>query len=228
MNLKGFKNIILAGGLAAMILGFQLPEKGGWQSRYVAVSESGALTYTPDAQGNIIPDFSRVGYHCGDKKIPRVPVIKVIRPAPAGSSQDLIQKAIEEVAARKPDKNGFRGAILLKKGSYLIPGTIRISTGGIVLRGEGQGAGGTRLVATGKGQRSLIVVAGTGAPAELPGSRQPITDARVPTGAFSFQLASTAGFKAGDKIMVLRPGTQAWITDLKMDQIVAREGTRQW
>jgi hypothetical protein len=223
-----FPLLLLAGSLATALLAFQQPEKAGWQSHHVAIAPDGTLTYIPDAEGNTIPDFSRVGYHQGDRPLPEVKVKKTVRPAAAGSSQELVQKAIDEVAAGKPDKNGFRGAILLRKGTYLIPGSLRINTGGIVLRGEGAGAGGTRLVATGKGQRALIVVSGTGTATEVAGRRRQITDARVPTGSFSLGLESVAGLKAGDKIMVFRPGTAAWISDLQMDRITAREGTRQW
>jgi hypothetical protein len=228
MPLYSLKLLILAGTWATALFGFQSLEKTNWQSKYVTVSPNGTLTYHPDAEGNIIPDFSRVGYHGGDKEIPPVLVKKIINPAQAGSSQDIIQKAIDEVAALKPDKNGHRGAILLRKGTYRIPGTIIINMGGIVLRGEGEADQDTKLVATGKGKRSLIIISGAGSPVEVSGSRQQITDERVPTGAFSFRVKSTAGLKVGDKIMVFRPGTQQWITDLKMDQIIAREGTKQW
>ncbi|WP_205702898.1 hypothetical protein [Botryobacter ruber] len=194
----------------------------------MTVHKDGTIQYIPDADGNTIPDFSRVGYHQGDKAIPQVPVQKTISPVAKGSSQEIIQKAIDEVAARKPDKNGFRGTILLKKGAYLIPGTIEIKKSGIVLRGEGDGSNGTRLVAAGKGQRTLINIAGTGSIREVQGTRRKIADSKVPAGATSFQLQSVAGLKAGDNIILYRPGTQNWISDLKMDQIVAREGTKQW
>src|SRR5699024_1447840 len=116
---------------------FTLQEKAHWQSRHVSIHENGTLQYPPDKLGNIIPDFSRVGYHQGDKPIPDVPVKLVISPPATGNSQEIIQSAIDELAATKPDENGFRGTILLKKGIYRIPGTLRVTTSGIVLRGEG-------------------------------------------------------------------------------------------
>jgi len=94
-----------------------------------------------------------------------------------------------------------------------------------VLRGEGND---TKLVASGAGQRALISVSGTGSIRETAGSRTTITDDYVPTGAFSFHVQSAAGFAAGDRIIVYRPGTEAWVKDLKMDQIEARDGTKQW
>ncbi|MFL5772298.1 MAG: hypothetical protein ACJ75F_04015 [Flavisolibacter sp.] len=50
----------------------------------------------------------------------------------------------------------------------------------------------------------------------------------MPVGTKSFTVASSNGYKAGDKIIVYRPGTDKWIKDLKMDQIVERPGTKQW
>ena len=47
-------------------------------------------------------------------------------------------------------------------------------------------------------------------------------------GTFSLTLANTSQFKVGDDIVVYRPGTDQWIKDLKMDQIEARDGTKQW
>ncbi|WP_181308572.1 hypothetical protein [Rufibacter sp. XAAS-G3-1] len=203
------------------------PEKG-WSSKYVSRNPDGSLRYHPDAKGNIIPDFSRVGYHQGNKEIPEVAVVKTVQAAKSGSSQEIIQQAIEEVSARTPDKNGFRGAILLKKGTYHIPGSLEIKASGVVLRGEGDNAEGTKLVATGQGKRSLLEVKGQGSVKEVPNTRTKINDAFVPTGAMSFRVASVAGLKVGDKVILFRPGTTNWIADLKMNQIEAKENTKQW
>ncbi|WP_225974296.1 hypothetical protein [Arachidicoccus ginsenosidivorans] len=86
-----------------------------WESRFVTLSSDGSLAYHPDSLGNILPDFSRVGYREGGIPIPKIKVVKTIYPAASGSSQKIIQAAIDEVSRLKPDKQGFRGAILLKK-----------------------------------------------------------------------------------------------------------------
>ncbi len=195
-----------------------------WQSKFVKLNKDGSLKYIPDEKGNILPDFSLVGYHGGDKTIPDVSIVKTIS-ATEGNSEKIIQSAIDEVSKKTPDKNGFRGAILLKKGSYKIPGTIKIETTGIVLRGEGNE---TKLIATGTVQRALINISGKGTILEIPNARAKITDEYVPVGAKSFTVASAQGFKVGDKIIAYRPGTEQWIKDLKMDQIVERNGTKQW
>jgi hypothetical protein len=197
----------------------------GWTSKHISIRKDGSLQYNPDSLGNIIPDFSRVGYREGRVALPMVQVIKIIQPIDS-NAQALLQSAIDELSMRVPDKNGIRGAILLKKGLYKIPGTLRITASGIVLRGEGEG---TKLIATGMGQRSLIVVEGSGMLKEIKGTRQRITDHYVPVGTDHLTVQSSQGLKIGDSIVVFRPGTEVWIRDLKMDQIELRDTTvKQW
>ncbi|MEJ5995124.1 hypothetical protein WG904_11910 [Pedobacter sp. Du54] len=195
-----------------------------WESQYVKIQPNGKLYYIPDEQGNVIPDFSRVGYHQNTKPIPKVKTVITLS-ATGDNDQQKIQEAIDELAKRPANKDGIRGAILLKKGTYKIPGSLRISTSGIVLRGEGNE---TKLIATGKGQRKTIVASGTGKAIEIPNTRTKISDVYVPVGAKSFRLGSVAGLKVGDLIMVFRPGTDNWINDLKMDQIAPGNNTVQW
>jgi hypothetical protein len=212
----------LASSLA--ILSFQ-PVKD-WQSKHVRVNKEGTLAYTLDEKGNTIPDFSRVGYYQGDQSIPEIAVVKTI--TPTANDRETIQAAIDEVAARPLDAQGFRGTILLKKGTYKLSATLRIPASGIVLRGEGDQEGGTRLIADFSSRDPLLEVSGKGSVKEVPGTRVAISDHYVPAGAFSFSVASAEGFKKGDRVIVYRPGTQEWIHDLKMDQIVERPGTKQW
>lgn len=197
-----------------------------WSSRFLNVNKDGSITYFPDEKGNTIPDFSLVGYHHGLKEIPKVKIVKTVLPV-KGDAGSTIQEAIDQVSAMPVGGDGFRGAILLKKGDYPIAGTINIKTNGILLKGEGNSAGGTRLIAAGKGMRTLIKISGKGKITET-GSRVKITDHYVPTGAKSFRVTSPKDFKAGDRIIVYRPGTENWIQDLQMDRIVERQGTRQW
>lgn len=207
-----------------LLLSFQMFQG----SKYFSINKDGTLNYKPDEKGNIIPDFSSVGYHRGDLEIPRVKVVKTIFPASTGSSQQIIQDAIDELSTKKPDKNGFRGALLLKKGTYTIPGSIKITKSGIVLRGEGNDDNGTKLVAVGKGARSLILVSGEGAVKEINGNRTTVTDDYVPVGQFYVHVKHPQNFKIGDPVILYRPGTDRWIKDLQMDKIVPKEDTRQW
>lgn len=195
-----------------------------WQSKFIHITQNGKLQYIPDENGNIIPDFSLVGYYHSQKNIPDVPVVKVVEPV-GENAQQVIQDAINEVAAKMPDANGFRGTVLLKAGVYKIPGIIKIIASGIVLRGEGNK---TKLIATGKGQRNLINVSGVGSVKEMIGFRKKITDAYIPVGAKVLTVNNADGLKIGDRIIVFRPGTAQWISDLKMDQIEPADNTKQW
>src|SRR5262245_7807885 len=51
-----------------------------WQSALVSVGSGGHLTYHPDPSGNLIPDFSNVGYRNGCVAIPNIPVVKTLSP----------------------------------------------------------------------------------------------------------------------------------------------------
>lgn len=220
MNKKLFTALTLFVCFVAL-LSFTLLKE--WQSKFVRTNKDGSLTYVPDEKGNTLPDFSRVGYYTGDKEIPDVAVIKTI--SPSADAEKQIQAAIDELSKLSVDKNGFRGAVLLKKGTYTIQDKIKIEASGIVLRGEGND---TKLIAAGTVNRPLIDVSGNGTIKEVKGTRTNITDDYVPVGAKSFTVAAADGYKTGDKIIVYRPATEAWIHDLKMDQIAERNGTKQW
>ncbi|MBC7616007.1 MAG: hypothetical protein H7202_08070 [Pedobacter sp.] len=195
-----------------------------WESEYVKIQKNGKLQYIPDEMGNIIPDFSNVGYHQNAKAIPKVKVVTTLS-ATGDNDQQKIQQAIDDLAQKPADQNGIRGAILLKRGIYKISTSLKISTSGIVLRGEGNE---TKLIATGSSQRKMIIASGTGKIVETPHTRTKISTDYVPVGAKSFQLTSVDGLKVGDQIIVFRAGTDNWIKDLKMDQIALAEGTVQW
>lgn len=216
-----FKNISLF--IAAFIC-LELNAQSVQKSPSVQMNKNASLQYISDEKGNIIPDFSKVGYYANAKALPQVAVVRTV--APDGiTDQQLIQTAIDEIAKLPLDKKGFRGALLLKKGMYKIPGTIKINTSGIVLRGEGED---TKLIAVGKGQRNLIAVSGKG-DLKQTGEKIAISDKYVPVGAKSFNVISAKNFKVGDKIIVFRPGTEKWIHDLQMDQIEMRDSTiKQW
>lgn len=224
MSIFNYRKKLLIAICAIYACSFKQLHSPAWQSAFVKANKDGSLKYIPDEKGNIIPDFSQVGYYRGDKKIPDIAVVKTISPAPDGSSETIIQAAIDEVSKKKADVSGFKGAILLKKGVYKIPGSVKIQSSGVVLRGEGDE---TILIAEGNQRRPLISISGSGK-VEKTGDKIAIADDYIPTGATHFKLVSADGLAVGDKIIVERPGTDAWIKDLKMDQIENRGGTRQW
>lgn len=186
--------------------------------------ENGKLVYTPYAnQGqteaiNRVPDFSHSGYMGGGVALPALPVVETVDPA-EGDCRALIQAAIDRVSALTPDANGFRGAVLLKKGLYLVGGSLYIRSSGVVLRGEGNSVDGTVLNATQKSQHTLIILQGSGSGyGEVAGTKSRITTSYVPTGANSFDVTAGHIFAAGDKVVVQRTPNDAWITLLDMAQ----------
>ena len=219
------KQLTAAAAILVIASAFTVIRSVQWESKFVQVDKNGQPRYMPDEKGNIIPDFSRVGYYQGDKEIPDLPVVTTITPSEDAAQK--IQAAIDALSAKAPDKNGYRGAILLKKGTYNIPAPLLLKAGGIVLRGEGDAENGTKLVATAYQQQPLINISGDGA-VKATGPHIKITDSYVPVGSFSFTVADAKGLQAGDAIILNRPGTDKWVHDLKMDQIEGREGTKQW
>lgn len=111
----------------------------------------GKLVYVPDEQGNTILDSSHAGYSGGGVPIPTVPVKETIWPV-AGDNTEHVQAAIDKVSALSLDKNGFRGAVVLRAGYYRMATPVTIKASGVVLRGEGMGDTGTVLVGTGTGR----------------------------------------------------------------------------
>ena len=155
----------------------------------VSMDSTDRLHYSPDAKGNVIPDFSYCGYAAGEKGIPTAAVRITLQP-PVGDAGALIQTAIDKVSALPAGPDGLRGAVLLDAGRYEIGGTLKIKAGGVVLRGMGNS---TILFASGKTRRTLIEVdtppgASTGVQIEA----RAITDDFVPLGTRSFRVASVA------------------------------------
>lgn len=174
-------------------------------------AQGGKLVYVADSLGNRIPDFSFCGYMASEKEIPDVPV-KVVVPVSKEDATVRIQAALDYVASLPADKDGFRGAVLLQKGTYEISGSLKITVSGVVLRGSGMLAGGTILKGTGTTRETLIRI--TGKNDKKINDEIKITDNYVPVNATTFQLSAAGALKAGDKIIVHRPSTKEWIHDL--------------
>jgi hypothetical protein len=193
----------------------------------------GRLVYVTDSLGNKIPDFSNAGYEGGGESIPYVPVRETIWPV-SGDNSASIQAAIDRVSALLPDASGFRGAVLLKMGTYELEKPIYIRASGVVLRGEGMSDIGTVLIgkipkekqASPFGRSALVNIGGASGNTPLEETKQLITDTYVPVGARSFNVVSARGFKAGDKILVRRIGNQDWIKAMGEDSVGA--GRFRW
>ena len=187
-------------------------------SSLVALGTSGHLVYTPDANGNIVPDFSAVGYMNSEAPIPTVGVVLTVNPV-VGDNLANIQNAINQVAAMPLDANGFRGAILFTAGTYNISDTVTISASGIVLRGVGSAVNGTIFIATKTSQHILFDFIGANGTAynSSNSTRKDITDLYVPIGTKQITVASGHTFAVGNKVFVHRIPNDAWISLLGMN-----------
>jgi hypothetical protein len=192
-------------------------------STWVMVGPDGRLRYAADSRGNRIMDFSHAGYNGGGVELPTVRVARTIRPV-AGDNTTHIQNAIDQVAALARDADGFRGAVVLERGTYDVAGSLKISASGVVLRGSGSGDGGTLIRAIGPPHR-FIEIAGTGS-WEPVGKAATVTDTFVPSGAHAFNVDDASSLRVGDRILVQRPVTDAWVRFMGMDTLV-RDGKPQ-
>jgi hypothetical protein len=186
---------------------------------------NGKLQYTPNAQGDRLPDFSYCGYMGGDLAIPTAPV-KVVVPVKLGDATRRIQSAINYVSKLPVGKDGIRGAVLLEKGVYIVSGSLKIAVSGIVLRGSGMGPNGTIIQATGLDRIGVIRVLGGTDRIEL----SPVTVANkyVPVNATKVTVANGNDFNVGDQILIRRPSTKEWISALGVTEFGGGESTLGW
>jgi len=204
-------------------------------SAAVSLGADGRLTYTADAFGNTVPDFSLAGYRHGGVPLPMAPVIETIEPIARSADDTARLQAALDRAAEAPARatDGVRGAVLLKRGSYRCNSTLRVAPG-VTLRGEGQDANGTIITATrvpSRSQEKPILIQMAGPRANIATAPpQPILDEKVPLGAKRLRVAGAAArFAAGDPLLIERRPNDAWIHDLKMDQIAnLGPGGQQW
>jgi Family of unknown function (DUF6298) len=179
-------------------------------------SDKGKLMYTPDSLGNRIPDFSYCGYKASEQTIPNV-AVKVVVPVTKGNATLRIQSALDYVANLPLDATGFRGAVLLQKGTYEVLGQLQINVSGVVLRGSGMDASGTTIIGAGTERTTLIKIMGKGdLSKDVTGLK--IMDAYVPVNATSFKLSSALLIKDhSNKIIIRRPSAKNWIATLGTD-----------
>ena len=205
------------------------------QSRaaWVYADEGGKLVYKTTAAGDRIMDFSHAGYMGGGVALPTVPAMKTVQPSGADDTAS-IQAAVDAVAAM-PLRDGFRGAVILGPGNYVCSGTIKISAGGIVLRGSGADKGMTTIKLVGKPHNAIGAVSsgskkdGTSEAAQnqpFADAKTTIAEAYVPSGSYTFSVADAKGFAVGDTIAIRKAVTADWVKFMHMDDLV-RDGEKQ-
>lgn len=156
----------------------------------------GKLQYAADSRGNRILDFSQCGYRNSNELIPDAEVVFTL--SPSENDSRTIQGHIDALAARPMDKNGLRGAILLKKGTYYLDEPLRLSASGIVLRGESKE--GTVLVKRGVDRGAVIYIEGKADRTFM--GEVAVTSESIPVGETSLVVASTKGLSVGDEVVV--------------------------
>ncbi|HTB81244.1 MAG TPA: chitobiase/beta-hexosaminidase C-terminal domain-containing protein, partial [Opitutaceae bacterium] len=182
---------------------------------------NGKLQYQALGNGNHIMDFSTAGYMGGGVALPTVPVQRTLSPS-GGDDTSAIQGAINAVAAL-PLVNGFRGAVLLKAGTFKISSTLNINASGVVLRGSGSGSGGTVLSGS---VSPALNIAGSGS--YTTSTTTNLSGSYVPSGTLTINVASTSGFSVGDNVLVNRTVTSNWIHFMGMDTLVRGGSPQTW
>lgn len=165
-------------------------------------------------ENNTIIDFSYSGYKMGGVRIPEAEVKITLYPQ-SGDNKGRIQDAINYVAGLPANKDGVRGAVLLKKGRYDVNGTIYLNKSGVVLRGEGQGSSGTVIYNTLRKQNNTVEVGGNYSFRET-SLKTDISSAYNGAGTKTFTVEKPAGFRVGDDIGVVKTPNQRWLDDIGM------------
>ncbi|WP_201300999.1 DUF6298 domain-containing protein [Sunxiuqinia indica] len=186
----------------------------------VSVSKDGRLLYGKDEDGNRVPDFSYAGYKASESEIPFVEPKVVVAPV-EGDATLTIQKALNYVASLPLNENGFRGAVLLQKGTFKVNGRLVIKASGVVLRGSGFGDNGTTLIAGGKDRQTFIRILGKSDQFFTDTTR--ISNSYVPVNAMKFVVENTEAYKVGDPVIVHRLSSQKWIERLSMVEFGGEE-----
>ena len=220
-------------------------------SEWVHRGDDGKLQYKTTPAGDRIMDFSYAGYRGGGVALPEAPVKRTVQPASGeADATKAIQVAIDEVSKLPPDKDGFRGAVLLAPGEFVCGSTININASGVVLRGSGSaGKGGSTIKMTGTPHVAIAAPArnrygAASAPAEDSdlnprggdggggrGGREietKIADDYVPCGATSFTVADARKFSVGDAIIIRRPVTRSWVEFMHMDDMTRNDKPQTW
>ncbi|MDN3668207.1 DUF6298 domain-containing protein [Echinicola jeungdonensis] len=215
MDVKYGMNLLL--GLFAFALPVTLLAQSGTSSNApIQINEGGILSYKVEGDGDQIPDYSFCGYMLSENPIPDVPVKVIVRPK-RGDATAEIQAAIDYVATLPLDDNGFRGTVLLEKGTFEISGGLTIRSSGVVLRGSGSGKDGSLLIGSGVDRQTLIRIAGVNnLKKEDP---IPLVKSHFPVNATTLTFDSPHSFKVGDSVIVNRPSTEKWIKDIGADKI---------
>jgi hypothetical protein len=192
---------------------------------WVSLGASGRLVYRTLPRGDRIVDFSYAGYMGGGVPLPsRLPIRTTVAPS-GGDDTAAIQKAIDEVSAM-PLKDGIRGVVLLKAGTFLCGEKLSIKASGVVLHGAGPTEGGTTLKLIGE-PHTAIAIDGDHEE-KVVGTPAHIVESYVPSGAQSITVDDGSAFAPGDSIRITRETTPKWRHLMEMDKMVRDGKAETW
>ena len=211
--------------VAAWLLAAPLSAQKTKMPPLILRGENGKLTYVADSLGNRVPDYSYCGYRLSDEPVPWVEN-RVFVPCQEGDATLTIQTAIDRVASLPADADGFRGAVLLDKGTFALDGSLRIDVSGVVLRGMGSGEDGTVLLGRGVTRETLVVIGGRNDRTD--GKPLKITDRYVPVNASALTVDDASVLRAGDRVRVRRFSTEKWIEAIGCDEFGGGLHTMTW
>ena len=186
----------------------------GWVPDLLQVAPDGRLGYR-SKDGHRLPDFGAAGYRGGRDPLPDVVVVHTVGPIP-GDNPAHLQQAIDHVAGLPRDREGFRGALLLRPGVYEVAGTLTVAAGGVVVRGAGDGDSSDDTILRAVGDtphgRDVIVLGSRGSwRGALPGTRTDLTTDLVPVGTTTVGVADPSGLRADHLVVVTHPCTREWL-----------------
>ena len=141
-------------------------------------------------------DYSYCGYHASEKAIPDVKAVCMVSDAAS------LQAAINKISSMKPDKTGFRGAVVIAEGRYLISEPLRIEASGVVIRGMGRDK--TIIVREGADRGAAVYVGAVSAPKTLT-AEQRAAEQKEPVAT------------AGSRIAITWTGSEEWIRNHRCD-----------
>jgi hypothetical protein len=150
-------------------------------------------------------DYSYCGYCASEQFIPDVRNIIYVAWT-AGDCSARIQRAIDYVSSLPIRKDGFRGAILLGEGNFILSEPLQIKASGVVLRGMDKQK--TILSKQGVDRGALLYIEGQNDLQVVDTIN--VASAQVREGSMSLSVSSDK-LKRGDFIKIFRPSTKAWI-----------------
>mmetsp|Transcript_16744 Transcript_16744/g.30026 ORF Transcript_16744/g.30026 Transcript_16744/m.30026 type:complete len:629 (-) Transcript_16744:121-2007(-) len=169
-------------------------------------------SFANDQPLNIVPDYSNVGYKGGGVPIPFVPTLYTVEHM-EGDAQATIQAAIDQVSSQPIDATtGFRGAVLIKAGNYVVSSGLSVTASGVVIRGEGSELnGGTVITYTSTDRTSNLFTFGAASGGRSFTSDVSVSDAFVPVGAKTLTVADGTQFQQDDRVIIQLKPNQAWL-----------------